>query len=135
MGRFVGQVKMQLGGEGSPILLPRALGTGSGLVGRAWPAGIDPKAEEQPGDELLDAVLNVNGQSRSPRPIRMPFGRKARHKRSSEARMQTAGRLVVTDEGYEDAVELLHVGEKTFRVGGRPRFGCISATNATAPRW
>lgn len=28
--------------------------------------------------------------------------------------MQTAGRLVVTDEGYEDAVELLHVGEKLF---------------------
>lgn len=115
MGRFVGQVKMQLGGEGSPILLPRALGTGSGLVGRARPAGIDPEAEEQPGDELLDAVLNVNGQSLITAAYQdavRPEGEA--QELSSEARMQTAGRLVVTDDGYEDAVELLHVGEKLF---------------------
>ena len=114
-GRFVGQVKMQLGGEGSPILLPRALGSGNSLVGRARPAGVDPEAEEQPGDELLDAVLNVNGQSLITAVYQdgvRPEGEA--QELSSVARMQTAGRLVVTDEGYEDAVELLHVGEKLF---------------------
>ena len=115
IGRFVGQVKMQLGGEGSPIHLPRTLGTGSGLVGRVRPAGEDPGAVEQPGDDLLDTVLNVNGQSVMTAAYQdeiRPVGEA--QELISRARMRTTGRLAVTDEGYEDAVEQLHVGEKLF---------------------
>ena len=59
-GRFVGQVKMQLGGEGSPILLPRALGSGNSLAGRARPAGVAPETAE------LNLKSSPNLLSKSP---------------------------------------------------------------------
>ena len=112
MGRFVGQVKMQLGGEGSPIKLPRGLGSGNGLVGRVRPAG---EEEEQNGDDLLDTVLNVNGKSI----MNASYQDKVRQggeelDLSDQAVLKTNGSLSVTNEGYDEKVEILHVGEKLF---------------------
>jgi TolA-binding protein/predicted negative regulator of RcsB-dependent stress response len=113
MGRFVGQVKLQLGGEESPIKLPRALGAGNGLLGRARPVGEEKGAME--GDDLLDTVLNVNGKSI----IRASYQDKVRPGGdelglSDQAVLKTNGSLSVTNEGYDEKVELLHVGEKLF---------------------
>ena len=112
MGRFVGQVKMQLGGEGSPMKLPRALGANAGVIGRARPAGAGEDAED---DNLLDTVLNVNGQTVLQatyqdvvRPNNIPA------ELAHEARLSTDGAVGITDEGYDEATELLHVGEKLF---------------------
>ena len=112
MGRFVGQVKMQLGGAASPAKLPRSLGSGSGLTGRARPAGEDKEAVS---NNLLDTVLNVNGKSLLSaiyhdlvRPDATPV------ELSSKARLVTDGSMAITDEGYEKPTELLHVGEKLY---------------------
>ena len=112
MGRFVGQVKMQLGGEGSPMKLPRALGANAGVIGRARPAGAGEDAED---DNLLDTVLNVNGQTVLQatyqdvvRPNNIPA------ELAHEARLSTDGAVGITDEGYDEATELLHMGEKLF---------------------
>ncbi|HCU87141.1 MAG TPA: hypothetical protein DGP39_06390, partial [Verrucomicrobiales bacterium] len=112
MGRFVGQVKMALGGEGSPVKVPRALGEARGLVGRARPAGADPNEEL---DNLLDVVLNVNGKSR----LMAKYADASRPdgvavELTAEGQLVTDGMMAVTDEGYEKPVELLHVGEKLY---------------------
>ena len=112
MGRFVGQVKMALGGEGSPVKVPRALGEARGLVGRARPAGVEPDEEL---DNLLDVVLNVNGKSRlmaKYADASRPDGVAA--ELTAEGQLVTDGTMSVTDEGYEKPVELLHVGEKLY---------------------
>ncbi|MDG1833603.1 MAG: tetratricopeptide repeat protein [Verrucomicrobiota bacterium] len=112
MGRFVGQVKMQLGGEGSPMKLPRALGANAGVIGRARPAGAAEDAED---DNLLETVLNVNGQA----VLQATYQDVARPNNTPtelahEARLSTDGSVKITDEGYDKATELLHVGEKLF---------------------
>ncbi len=113
IGRFVGQVKLQLGGEGSPIKLPRALGSGNGLIGRVRPAGEEEELHN--GDDLLDTVLNVNGKSI----MKASYLDKVRPEGeelelSDQAELKTNGSLSVTNESYDEKVEILHVGEKLF---------------------
>ena len=49
MGRFVGQVRMQLGGEDSPAQLPRVLGDTQSTVGRTRPVPLEGEEEDAPG--------------------------------------------------------------------------------------
>ena len=114
VGRFVGQVKLQLGGEGSPVKLPRALGSGGGLIGRVRPVGEEDE-EQLAGNDLLDTVLNVNGKSTMTviyQDTVRPEG--IEQELSDQARLRTSGNLAITNEGYDESVELLHVGEKLF---------------------
>jgi len=116
MGRFVGQVKMQLGGEGSPSAIPRALGDNMNLIGRAQVAGADEK-EVGPSDNLVYTVFNVNGKAR----MKAAYDDTVRpdgqaKKLAAHARLVTDGTLALTQEDYDEPVELLHVGEKLYVV-------------------
>ena len=71
--------------------------------------------EDAEEDDLLDTVLNVNGQAvlqatyqDAVRPNNTPT------ELAHEARLSTDGSVKITDEGYDNATELLHVGEKLF---------------------
>jgi len=122
MGRFVGQVKMQLGDEGSPIQVPRVLGESINTVGRARPAPVEGAEDnDEPNDNLLITVLNVMGRdtltAKYTDAVR-ETGEKT--ELTAEGRLVTDGSIAITDEGYEEAVELLHVGEKLFVVVADP---------------
>jgi TolA-binding protein len=115
MGRFIGQVKMQLGGEGSPTVIPRALGENLSLVGRARIAGTED--EDDTPNNLIYTVLNVNGKSTiatAYEDATRPDGQAK--KLTALGRLVTDGTLAVTEEDYKEPVELLHVGEKLYVV-------------------
>lgn len=119
-GRFIGQVRMQLGGADSPTRIPRVLGDAQVLLGQVRASGEKPEAADDT-DRLLYTVLNLTGNATATatyaddrRPEAAPAQRDAR------ARLSTGGTLGVTDEGYDKPVELLHVGEKLFIVVNDP---------------
>ncbi|HJM95768.1 MAG TPA: hypothetical protein QF698_06820, partial [Candidatus Marinimicrobia bacterium] len=93
---------------------PRALGSGGGLIGRVRPVGEEDE-EQLAGNDLLDTVLNVNGKSTMTVTYQdtvRPEG--IEQELSDQARLRTSGNLAITNEGYDESVELLHVGEKLF---------------------
>ncbi|MEC8927655.1 MAG: tetratricopeptide repeat protein, partial [Verrucomicrobiota bacterium] len=122
MGRFIGQVKMQLGGVGSAPQMPRVLGESMSTVGRARPApkkGEEDEEEKEsaPNDNLLITVLNLTGKDTitakyhdEVRPV------EGKVDLESRGRLVTDGAIAITDEGYDEKVEQLHVGEKLFVV-------------------
>ena len=119
MGRFVGQVRMQMGDAASPIQVPRVLGDTMSTVGRARPAPVEGQEEEKdaPKDNLLVTVLNLMGKDT----IVAKYSDAVRAdgvkvELQSQGRLVTDGVISITDEGYEEPVELLHVGEKLFVV-------------------
>jgi len=119
MGRFVGQVRMQLGDATSPAQVPRVLGDTISTVGRARPAPVEGVEEEEPApnDNLLITVLNLMGHDTITAAYHdsvRPDGGKM--DLESKGRLVTDGAIAVTDEGYDEPVELLHVGEKLFVV-------------------
>lgn len=131
-GRFIGQVRMQLGGADSPAKLPRALGDTQAMIGRA--RTLDEKEEgSDENDRLLLTVLNLTGTaivSASYTDVRRPDAATAQL--GARARLATGGTLAVTDEGYDKVVELLHVGEKVFIVVNDPDLDISDARdNAT----
>jgi TolA-binding protein len=71
--------------------------------------------EQLLGNDLLDTVLNVNGKSTMTVTYQdtvRPEG--IEQELSDQARLRTSGNLAITNEGYDESVELLHVGEKLF---------------------
>ena len=121
MGRFIGQVRMQLGGANSAPQIPRVLGESMSTVGRARPAPKKGEEEDEeeaaPGDNLLITVLNLTGKDT----ITAKYHDGVRPDEGQEdledlARLVTDGSIAITDEGYEEPVEQLHVGEKLFVV-------------------
>ena len=120
MGRFVGQVRMQLGGEGSPSTVPRALGDNLNTIGRVKPAGAEEE-DDGPDSNLVYTVLNVNGKSRLNARYEdaiRPGGGSL--ELAATGRLVTDGTLAVTEEDYKESLEMLHVGEKLFVVINDP---------------
>ncbi|MFP6905774.1 MAG: tetratricopeptide repeat protein [Verrucomicrobiota bacterium] len=115
-GRFVGQVIMQLGGPGSPDKVP-ALDDGTrGLIG--W-VNDEPLAGS--GADLMVPVLNLTGKDIVHGTYTDAWTPAATtNKLTGRARMITDGTLMLTNHGYEEPVELLHVGEKLFVVVNDP---------------
>ncbi|MBL68557.1 MAG: hypothetical protein CMO74_08955 [Verrucomicrobiales bacterium] len=120
LGRFIGQVRMQLGGEGSPTTIPRALGDNMSLVGRVRVAGTE-EDENEPNSNLVHTVLNVNGKSTlnaayedALRPGGTP------QKLAARGRLVTDGTMAITEEDYKEPLELLHVGEKLYVIVNDP---------------
>jgi len=110
-GRFIGQVNMQLGGKESPPIIPLTADMPRGLIGRVH----DGKDETELLPGLVAMVLNLTGQdviNLRYKDARTPDGTEA--VRSHTGRLVTTGQLEITDREYEEAVELLHVGEKLF---------------------
>ena len=111
-GRFLGQVIMQLGGDGSPELVPRTVSMPRNLIGEVQP--IDPDAEEIFSDMVI-RVLNLTGKDS----ITAAYNDKQRldskaQRLTDTARLVSDGTLSITDREYINPVESLHVGEKIY---------------------
>ena len=111
-GRFVGQVVLQLGGEGSPQLVPRTVTMPRSLIGEV--KSIDPDAEDTLS-EMVIRVLNLTGKDS----ITAAYNDKQRpdsetQRLTDTARLVSDGTLTITDREYLDPVESLHVGEKIY---------------------
>ena len=111
-GRFVGQVILQLGGEGSPELVPRTVTMPRNLIGDVL--SIDPETEDTLSDMVI-RVLNLTGKDS----ITAAYNDKQRTDDNSErltdtARLVSDGTLTITDREYLNPVESLHVGEKIY---------------------
>ncbi len=111
-GRFVGQVMMQLGGADSPDKVPPTNDGTRGLIG--W-VNDEPLAGS--GSDLMVPVLNLTGKdivNGTYEDAWTPGG--TTNNLAGRARLITDGELMITNHGYEEPVELLHVGEKMFVV-------------------
>ena len=111
-GRFVGQVILQLGGEGSPELVPRTVTMPRNLIGEVQ--SIDPDAEDTLSDMVI-RVLNLTGKDS----ITAAYNDKQRldseaTRLTDTARLVSDGALSITDREYLNPVESLHVGEKIY---------------------
>jgi len=111
-GRFVGQVVLQLGGDGSPDVVPRTVTMPRNLIGNVQP--IDPDEESIP-TEMVVRVLNLTGKDS----ITAAYNDKLRpdtdaQRLTDTARLVSDGTLKITDREYKEAVESLHVGEKIY---------------------
>ena len=115
-GRFLGQVILQLGGKGSPQLVPLTSAMPRRLIGGPE-LGEDSGEDsgEPAGQRLVARVLNVTGAdviAASYRDQRRPDGKAMGLE--ARARLVVDGRLDCTDRTYEHEVRQLHVGEKMF---------------------
>ena len=114
-GRFVGQVVLQLGGNGSPQVVPKMGHMPRNLIGTVHSAD---KSEDEPLDNAMVArVLNVTGQdiiTAAYLDKRRPTGKP--EKLTSNGRLVTDGVLMITDREYREPVESMHVGEKLFLI-------------------
>ncbi len=111
-GRFIGQVILQLGGEGSPDLIPRTVTMPRNLIGTVQ--AIDPDSEETFTD-MVTRVLNLTGKDS----ITAAYNDKQRLDSETQRLTDTAtlvsdGTLTITDREYLNPVESLHVGEKIY---------------------
>lgn len=111
-GRFLGQVLLQLGGEGSPEMVPRTVTMPRNLIGEVQ--SIDPDAEESMPDMVV-RVLNLTGKDS----ITAAYNDKQRatpdaQRLTDTARLVSDGTLSITDREYLNPVESLHVGEKIY---------------------
>jgi len=111
-GRFLGQVVLQLGGKGSPDLVPRTVTMPRSLVGEV--KSIDPDDDETLPDMVV-RVLNLTGKDT----ITAAYNDKQRPEAEATrltdtARLVSDGTLVITDREYLKPVESLHVGEKIY---------------------
>ena len=111
-GRFLGQVILQLGGDGSPELVPRTVSMPRNLIGEVQ--SIDPDADETLSDMVI-RVLNLTGKDS----ITAAYNDKQRLdskalRLTDTARLVSDGTLSITDREYLDPVESLHVGEKIY---------------------
>jgi TolA-binding protein len=111
-GRFLGQVVLQLGGDGSPELVPRTVSMPRNLIGEVQ--SIDPEAEETYSDMVI-RVLNLTGKDS----ITAAYNDKQRidsatARLTDTARLVSDGTLSITEREYVNPVESLHVGEKIY---------------------
>ncbi len=111
-GRFLGQVILQLGGEGSPELVPRTVTMPRNLIGDVQ--SIDPDTEDTFSDMVI-RVLNLTGKDS----ITAAYNDKQRAESATQrltdtARLVSDGTLTITDREYLNPVESLHVGEKIY---------------------
>ena len=111
-GRFLGQVNLQLGGEGSPELVPRTVTMPRNLIGNVQ--SIDPDTEDTLSDMVI-RVLNLTGKDS----ITAAYNDKQRlesqtPRLTDTARLVSDGTLTITDREYLNPVESLHVGEKIY---------------------
>ncbi|MFT5495653.1 MAG: TolA-binding protein [Kiritimatiellia bacterium] len=109
-GRFVGQVMMQLGGADSPDKVPANNDGTRGLIG--W-VNDEPLAGS--GSDVMVPVMNLTGKDIVKADYAdawTPAG--MTNNLLGRARLITDGALMITNHGYEEPVELLHVGEKLF---------------------
>lgn len=116
-GRFVGQVFLQLGGPGSPDLVPLTTGLPRLLGG---PVIEEPAAETTnragpPTAPTVTRALNVGGKdpivatyNDQRRPDGMPTTL------SAKARLIENGQLACTDHAYAHPVEHLYLGERLY---------------------
>lgn len=109
LGRFVGQVPLQLGDINSPISVPAAeLATGRG-IGRIIP----PEDDESGSGEVH--VLNVLGKDE----IKASYSDERRTsgdplRMNSGAVFRTAGSLAVLDEAYDLPIEEVFLGKRLY---------------------
>ena len=114
-GRFIGQVILQLGGKGSPDVVPLSAGMPRDLVG----AGVLPDAQGKAtriSETLVTRVLNLTGKdivSATYADTLRPKPTTAKDK-AAQARLIANGVLICTDRDYTHSVQQLHVGEKLF---------------------
>jgi len=111
-GRFVGQVLLQLGGEGSPDIVPRTVNMPRNLIGNV--EAIDPEAEQIASDMVV-RILNLTGKDL----ITAAYNDKQRpdaktQRLTDTARLVSDGMLRITDREYKESVDSLHVGEKIY---------------------
>ena len=111
-GRFIGQVILQLGGDGSPELIPRTVTMPRNLIGDVF--AIEPDAEDSVSDMVI-RVLNLTGKDS----ITAAYNDKQRadnelKRLTDTARLVSDGTLTITDREYLDPIESLHVGEKIY---------------------
>jgi len=111
-GRFIGQVILQLGGAGSPDIVPRTTDMPRNLIGEPE---LDEEAGESFDERLVAQVLNLTGKDivtasyeDANRPDDQALQLDAR------ARLITSGELECTDRDYKEPIERLHVGERIF---------------------
>ena len=115
-GRFVGQVVLQLGGAGSPSVVPVTAGMPRGLIGGPVISKEDGDEETQALDSsLVTRVLNLTGKDR----IIANYNDQSRPDGvakvlDSSGRLISNGSLAVTDRDYKDPITRLHVGERLF---------------------
>jgi TolA-binding protein len=120
-GRFIGQVTMKLGGNGSPRIVPLEPGRRDTNIGRVLPPWEeDPitgqMARSSPEIETgMLGVLNLTGANTikvSYFDEETPDTNSLSH--SDSARMLGSADLAATDISYEESIEKLQVGEKLF---------------------
>ena len=118
MGRFIGQARMQLGGEDSPTTISRIMGDKMNLIGRVRAVGTEVDATI---NRDVYTVLNVNGKSSLKAVYKDSIRPDGKIKElTSNGRLVTDGTLAITEEDYKEPLELLHVGEKLFAIINDP---------------
>ena len=108
-GRFIGQVPLQLGGVGSPVVVPAIELTGARGLGR-----IIPEKETDKPDEGVH-VLNVNGKDTVT--ARYPDERRPSGEASvseAQAVFRSAGSLAVLDENYDLPIGEVFLGKRLY---------------------
>jgi TolA-binding protein len=120
-GRFIGQVTMKLGDDGSPKIIPREPGNRSSVVGRVlppWEKDPETGAMSRPNPVIESGMLGVFNLTGADvievayfdedNPASVPVNH------NDSAKMLGSASLEATDISYEDAVESLQVGERLF---------------------
>lgn len=111
-GRFIGQVRMRLGGVGSPASLPMTADMSASVIGSV----VTEEEEISNGRrDLLVPVLNVTGASiisATYTDAERPDGSPATH--NDTARILDEGMLTITDAEYELEAEELTMGERIY---------------------
>ncbi|MEZ5299273.1 MAG: tetratricopeptide repeat protein [Verrucomicrobiales bacterium] len=120
-GRFIGQVRLRLGGSGSPAMLPLGDDMPASTIGAVIQksdedAEIEPESGRGGRRQVMVPVLNVNGSTE----IRARYadaerpGADAAVEIGDAARLLSEGALAITDPDYElDAGELA-MGERLY---------------------
>ena len=111
-GRFIGQALLRLGGPDSPEVIPTGVDAPSNLPGRIVPP---EDAEEEDGSNLTVRVVNLSGAdllTASYLDAERPEGNGT--VLNSKGKMIADGELAITGPEYEEAAELLYVGEKLY---------------------
>ena len=118
-GRFIGQVTMRLGDDGSPRIVPGEPGRQNNLIGRVVPPWVEDLATGQMSRPEINpgmlGVLNLTGADTikvSYADSENPSAQSITH--LDQAKMLGSAALTATDNSYEDAVEKLQVGERLF---------------------
>lgn len=130
VGRFVGQVRLQLGGPGSPERIPASEAAANGdlsVVGGPLPAGDERPPENTvpvlnvTGDEIIRVSYRVEAADRPPVEVASVGGAEAEAiaalqegalERRDFARPASDGAVAFTDGNYERAIGRIHLGER-----------------------